>query len=141
MAWYEIALPPDIAAIGRLTDWIARSCAAEGLAAEVTFKLTLALEEAVINVVNYAFAELPPPHVIRVRLEIGAEALAAEVIDNGRAFDPSTVPEPDLAAPLELRDPGGLGIHLMRHMVDRVDYRRADGINRLRLETARAGRG
>ena len=56
---------------------------------------------------------------------------------SGAAFDPSAAPPPDLAIPLHQRDPGGLGIHLMRQMTDRVEYRRTDGHNRLRIETVR----
>jgi len=59
------------------------------------------------------------------------------VIDNGHPFDPTAAPEPDLSLPLERRRPGGLGIHLMRSMMDRVHYRRSDGSNILRLEKAR----
>ena len=66
--------------------------------------------------------------------------MVAEIIDNGRAFDPTAAPAPDLSLPLEQRDPGGLGIHLMRRMIDRVEYRRAGGENRLRLEKSAAAR-
>ena len=66
------------------------------------------------------------------------ERCAAELVDNGRPFDPSAAPYPNLTGSLEDRDAGGLGIHLIRNMVDRVEYRREDGQNRLRIETARA---
>jgi anti-sigma regulatory factor (Ser/Thr protein kinase) len=97
----------------------------------------LAIEEAVTNVVSYAFAEMPPPHRIQIRLVIDENRCAAEIADNGRPFDPSAAPPPDLTGTIEERDPGGLGIHLIRNMADRVEYRRADGQNRLRIETAR----
>ncbi len=136
MAWHEVALAPDVAEIPRLLEWIEQTLAAEGLAGAVAFKVTLALEEAVMNVINHAFVDMPPPHLIQVRLELGATALGAEVVDNGRPFDPSAAAEPDLSLPLETRDPGGLGIHLIRTMMDRVEYRRSDGHNRLLLEKA-----
>jgi anti-sigma regulatory factor (Ser/Thr protein kinase) len=104
---------------------------------DVVFKLTLALEEAVTNVIQHAFTGRPPPHRIEVALAIDAERIIAEIIDNGHAFDPSAAPEPDRAAPLEARDPGGLGIHLIRRMMDAVDYRRVAGENRLRLQKKR----
>jgi anti-sigma regulatory factor (Ser/Thr protein kinase) len=99
--------------------------------------MALILEEAVTNVINYAFADLPPPHMIRVKLDIAIERIVAEVVDNGRAFDPLARPEPDLSRPIEERDPGGLGILLMRRMTDRIEYRRSNGDNRLLLEKAR----
>ena len=118
-------------------EWIEQRCEEAGLANELTFKLMLAIEEAATNVVSYAFAEVPPPHYFRVRLDIDDKRCAAELADNGRPFDPSAAPPPDLAKPLEEREAGGLGIHLLRNMADRIEYRREGGENRLRIETAR----
>jgi serine/threonine-protein kinase RsbW len=137
MASYDTSITPDLAAVPPLIGWVEERCQEAGLEAGLTFKLMLAIEEAVTNVVSYAFAEAPPPHRIHLRLDIDADRCAAEVIDNGGPFDPSAAQPPDLTGPLEERDPGGLGIHLIRNMADRVEYRREDGQNRLRIETAR----
>jgi len=137
MASHDTAVAADLAAIPPLIEWVEERCQEAGLGGELAFKLMLAIEEAVTNVVSYAFAEMPPPHRIQLRLEIDDERCAAEVVDNGRPFDPSAAPPPDLTGSLEEREAGGLGIHLIRNMVDRVEYRREDGQNRLRIETAR----
>jgi anti-sigma regulatory factor (Ser/Thr protein kinase) len=137
MASHEISVEPDISAIPPLLEWVEGRCRENGLADDTTFKMALILEEAVTNVINYAFADLPPPHMIRVKLDIAIERIVAEVVDNGRAFDPLARPEPDLSRPIEERDPGGLGILLMRRMTDRIEYRRSNGDNRLLLEKAR----
>ena len=50
---------------------------------------------------------------------------------------PTSVPDPDLTLPLEQRTPGGLGIHLMRNVMDRLQYRHEAGHNTLRLEKVR----
>lgn len=73
----------------------------------------------------------------RFELDIAAQSIAAEIIDDGRPFDPTEAADPDLSKYLEARDPGGLGILLMRRMVDRLSYRRGEGKNILRLETVR----
>ena len=91
-----------------------------------------------MNVIDHAFTGRAAPHLITVRLDIAAETFAAEVTDNGHPFDPTAAPDPDLSLPLEQRDPGGLGIHLMRQMMDRLHYQRRDGRNILRLEKARS---
>ena len=137
MASHETDVKPEVCEVTRLIEWTRSRCAAEGLADDIAFKLTLALEEAVVNVISHAFGDLPPPHSITVRFEITAQSVTAEIVDNGRSFDPTSEPDPDLSLPLEERDPGGLGIHLIRGMMDRVDYRRSDGKNILRLEKAR----
>ena len=137
MAWHETTVAPDLSTIPPLIEWVEARCQEGGLSGELTFKLMLAIEEAATNVVSYAFAEMPPPHLIQIRIDIDGHRCIAEVIDNGRPFDPSAAPPPDLTGALDERDPGGLGIHLIRNMADRIEYRREDGQNRLRIETAR----
>lgn len=137
MARHELCVAPQGSAIAPLIDWIRSCCEVDAVADNVALKLALAVEEAVTNVITHGFADLPPPHRIAVRLDITVQAVVAEIIDNGMAFDPTAAPAPDLALPLDQRQPGGLGIHLIRHMVDRLEHRRSDGNNLLRLETAR----
>ncbi|MGC2411803.1 MAG: ATP-binding protein [Stellaceae bacterium] len=137
MAEHQLDIKPQVGEVVRLNEWVGVRCTADGVAEDVAFKMTLAIEEAVVNVISHAFTGLPPPHSIRVRLDIAALSITAEIIDNGRPFDPTSAPDPDLSLPLEARRPGGLGIHLMRGMMDRLRYHRGDGSNILRLEKAR----
>jgi serine/threonine-protein kinase RsbW len=137
MTRHEIVLQPDPAEIARLSEWIEQRCGADAVESEVVFKITLALEEAVMNVVSHAFDGVAPPHLVHVVLEVGPASVMAELTDNGHAFDPSAAPPPDMSRPVAERDPGGLGIHLMRTMMDRVEYRRDGSHNRLRLEKRR----
>jgi anti-sigma regulatory factor (Ser/Thr protein kinase) len=134
MVDHYIALQPDIGEIPRLLDWVEACCAGDRVADDIALKLALALEEAVVNVINHGFQDAPPPHRLEVRLAIAAARLSAEIVDNAVPFDPTTAPPPETTLPLERRDPGGLGIRLIHAMMDRVEYRRVDGENRLRLE-------
>ena len=137
MASHELSVGPQASEIPRLIDWVEACCGADGIADAIRFKMMLALEEAVTNVINHAFVGVPPPYLITVRLDITAAAVVAEVSDSGHPFDPTSAPDPDLSLPLEQRRPGGLGIHLMRGVMDRLDYRRSGGNNILRLEKRR----
>ena len=137
MAGYRLELAPDIAEIPRLIDWVESRCGEAAVSGDVSCKLALALEEAAVNAIHHAFVGVSAPHRIEVTLSIDAERIRAELIDNGRAFDPSNAPDADVSLPLERRDPGGLGIRLIRRMADRVDYRRVAGENRLLLEKSR----
>ena len=62
MPSYRFDVAPDIAEIPRLNDWIETCCGESGVVGDVVFKLTLALEEAVTNVIQHAFTGRPPPH-------------------------------------------------------------------------------
>jgi anti-sigma regulatory factor (Ser/Thr protein kinase) len=137
MPSYHLVLAPDIAEIPRLLDWVETCCGTANVDNGIAGKLALAMEEAAANVINHAFADSPPPHHLAVTLTIDADRVAAEITDNGKAFDPCAAAEPDCTLPLGSRNPGGLGIHLIRQLMDRVDYHRIDGENRLRLEKAR----
>lgn len=137
MASYEFALEPELREVPRLLDWIAQCCGRDGVPGATASRFQLAVEEAVVNIIDHAFVGAPPPHLFRLRLEIDRRRIAAELVDNGNAFDPSLAPTPDCALPVERRSLGGLGIHLMRNMAERVEYRRYGGCNHLRLESAR----
>jgi anti-sigma regulatory factor (Ser/Thr protein kinase) len=120
-----------------LLEWVERCCGEAGIGSDLSFRLALALDEAVTNVIGHAFAEQMPPYRIAVELDVAGPSLVATVIDNGRAFDPSVMAAPDISLPLAERDPGGLGVLLIRRMVDRVEYSRTGAENRLRLEKSR----
>jgi serine/threonine-protein kinase RsbW len=137
MAGHRLSLNPDVGEIPRLIDWVEHCCGEAGVASDLSFRLSLALDEAITNVIGHAFAGQAPPHRIEIELDIADASVVATVTDNGRAFDPSIAPEPDVSLPLEQRDPGGLGILLIHRMVDRVAYRRVGGENQLRLEKSR----
>lgn len=102
---------------------------------DLVFKVNLALEEVVINVMNYGHDD--GLHEIDIILTADEESLTIEIVDDGRPFDPLTdAPKPDVNADLEDRNIGGLGIHLVRKMMDDVRYRREEGKNHLTLVTS-----
>ena len=81
------------------------------------------------NIVSHGLPE--GRHEIAVSVEFRDETLIASVSDGGAPFDPLTQPAPDIHAPIEDRKVGGLGIHLLRTLMDAVEYHRADGRNHL----------
>ena len=103
-----------------------------GLDAGVVSAMTLALEEAVTNVIDYAF-DADDAAMIRVEITHDNGGLTAVVEDNGRAFDPLQAAAPDTTAPLEEREIGGLGIVLIRKLMDDVRYARKGSTNVLML--------
>jgi anti-sigma regulatory factor (Ser/Thr protein kinase) len=109
-----------------------------GVEAETVSAVALLVEEAVVNVFRYGF-ENEGVHVVHVTLEPHPTHVLLGFQDDGREFDPCSVPPPDLAVPCEDRPIGGLGIHLMRNLADRMEYRRTAGQNHLTLRVPRPG--
>ena len=73
-------------------------------------------------------------HEICVRISHEDENMKVEVEDDGRPFNPLEAPPPDTGKPLTERQVGGLGIYLMREMMDEVEYRRENDKNLLVLK-------
>ena len=101
--------------------------------ANLIFKVNLVLEELGINIMKNGYDY--GLHDFEIVLTSEPDTLKVEVIDDGRPFDPlNDAPIPDLESSLDDRPVGGLGIYLVRSMVDRMHYRRTGDQNRLTLE-------
>jgi serine/threonine-protein kinase RsbW len=125
-----LSLKNDPAETERLAARVTEFGARHALPDRIVSHVNLALEEAITNIVFYAYDDADD-HEITVRISLALGMLTAELVDDGRAFDPLKVAPPDLASPLEERAVGGLGVHLIRHLMDDIHYRRAGGRNHL----------
>ena len=94
------------------------------IAPEHLHKTQLAIEEYLTNVFNYAF-DGKGRNQVKVRWQLSNGELSIEFEDEGRPFNLLQYPAPDLTVPLDQRPVGGLGIHMIRQSMDRVEYRRA----------------
>jgi len=84
------------------------------------YRVQLAVDEACTNVIKYAYDE--KTGLIRLEMELIGDSLVVSVNDNGKPFDPDTIPPPDLDADLDKRRIGGLGIYFMKKLMDEVSY-------------------
>ncbi len=133
----ELQLARSKRELRRLSAAIQGFAEAQSLEPRVANALALALEEAVTNVVFYAFDGPPADEdSIWLTIERRAGSIHAVVRDRGRPFDPTAREAAPLPDSLDDLEPGGLGIGIIRGIVDRLDYRREDGFNRLDLEIA-----
>ena len=123
-------LKNDQAEIKRLTASLTEFGLRHALPHRIVADVNLALEEAITNIVLYAYDDTGD-HQIGVLISLTDGLLTAELIDDGRAFDPLQVAAPDVSARLADRPIGGLGIYLVRHLMDDIQYRREGGRNHL----------
>lgn len=127
----ELVLKNDIREIPSLEEFVSQTGTQEGVPPEGIDMLILALEEAVTNVINYAYGD--GEGEITLTAERQGDALVFEIKDQGEAFDPTQVGEPDVTLPAEERQLGGLGLFLIRKIMDGVHYRRIQDTNILTL--------
>jgi len=94
-------------------------------------RIQLAAEEAVTNVVTHGYDNEPGD--VSVRCTISDEQVMITITDTGPAFDPTKIPPADVMADLDHRKIGGLGVHLIRSVMDQVTYTRNEDMNQLVL--------
>ncbi len=101
--------------------------------------LVQAVDEAATNIIRYGYRGDPGP--IELTAELVGDDIVVTLADAAPDFDPTSVPEPDLSVHPGQRRPGGMGIHLIRHAVDRFEHRpRPGGGNILTLTRSRVPR-
>lgn len=134
-------LAPDQHAVAAAMQWLEGIAEREAWPPKLNFGLSLSLDEALTNIVSYAFddpAQAGSPPRVALSCQCGDEWIALDIVDNGRPYDPTTAPPPPLAATLDDAEIGGHGVRLMQHYLHELRYARSDGRNRLTL-IARAG--
>ena len=124
----ELTLLNRPAEIARFQDQLETLAGQLGLPTKILHEVQLAVEEHLANILKHGFDD-SGEHQIRVRVLPAATELRIEVEDDGRPFDPLKHPAPDLSQPMEARPVGGLGIHMMKKSVDRLEYRYENGKN------------
>jgi anti-sigma regulatory factor (Ser/Thr protein kinase) len=130
---FSLRLKNRLLELDRLADSVEAFGEAHGLPAKLRFQIRLVLDELLTNIISYGYAD-EAEHDIDVRMGQQGRRLRFVLEDDARPFDPLTAQAPDLdAAPVERRI-GGLGIHLVRTIMDRVAYERVGDTNRLILE-------
>jgi anti-sigma regulatory factor (Ser/Thr protein kinase) len=128
-----IACKNDPAETERLQQKICRFCELHEIPSRAIHALDLALDELLTNILHYAYSD-KATHEITVRVEAEPELLNAWIEDDGKAFNPLEISPVDITRPLAEREVGGLGIHLVRSLMNRIDYERANGKNVLTLQ-------
>lgn len=127
-----LTLKNNINELDRLEPFLEEFFQQNGLAMESLSKIDLALEEALANVIMYAYPEGTAGDVT-LSMKVEDNAICMEISDGGVPFNPLQQKEADLDVPLEKRKIGGLGIHLIKEIMDSVAYEYREGKNLLKL--------
>lgn len=129
---FEKRFPNRLEDLGQATAEAVRFLKERGVGERAVYVANLTIEEMASNIVKYGYDDTAP-HEIRLRLEIEPGALLLALEDDGHEFNPLEAPEPDVHRPTHQREPGGLGIHLVRRLVHQMQYQRCKGRNHLRV--------
>jgi anti-sigma regulatory factor (Ser/Thr protein kinase) len=133
----SIKSPAMIEHLERLLGFVSEHAKEQGFPSDMLKKIELALEEALVNVINYAY---PDKHDGEVEVSCGLDdhnRFVIEIMDSGTPFNPLSLSEPNLTQDVSERPIGGLGIHLIKKMMDEVEYRREGNNNILTLKISK----
>lgn len=129
----KLVIKNEISEIAKLSLFVEELSEELDLSPELTFNLNLVLEEAVVNVINYAYPKNESQEISLSAQKID-DNLYFVLTDSGKEFDPTQVPDADISLSAEDRQIGGLGIFLIRQIMNKVEYQRIDGKNVLTLK-------
>lgn len=134
---YDLTLKNRFSELEPTLDRLEALLEIHGWPAPLRGEMRLLLEEALVNILTYAFEEGREQEIgVSLTCDPGAVHLLIE--DSGRPFNPLEAPAPDLSAPADVRSQGGAGIHLIRSLSCECSYRRQGGRNQLRLTKRRS---
>ena len=135
----RLRIPADVARIAEVRQAVREVAEANDAHPSCLDDLVQAVDEAATNVIVHGYAG-----VARGDLDIAVERVGEDIVitleDRAPAYDPTTLPEPDLSIPPEHRRPGGMGVHLMRAAMDRIEHRPRPGGGNILTMTRRLER-
>ena len=130
---YSFTLKSNLAELETLCQQMEKFGQLLGLTKKCIFEINLALDELFTNIISYGFAD-DDEHMIRVTLTPQNKTLCLSIEDDGLPFNPIDAKEPDLECTVEDCKIGGLGIHLIRNLMDDICYERCGDKNVLTLK-------
>jgi len=128
----QIKLPANIQNLQQFINFVSNNARQQGFDQKRIKEIELATEEAIANILNYAYRDTIGDIEITCKTEDN-EKFIIEIVDSGIPFNPLSVDDPDIRADLSERKVGGLGVFLMRKLMDDVHYRRDENKNILTL--------
>ena len=130
---YTFKLKSTLSELDKLCEQLEKFGQSLGLSKKCIFEINLALDELFTNIISYGFGD-DDEHLIEVTITPQNETLCLCIEDDGVPFNPVDAKEPDLECTVEDCKIGGLGIHLIRNLMDEICYKRCGDKNVLTLK-------
>lgn len=130
---HTLMLKSDLSELDRLHPFLEEIGQGISASKKCIFETILTLEEVFSNIISYGFDD-PANHVIKITVTTAKGSFTVSVEDDGRPFNPLEAKNPDLPQDVEDCKPGGLGIHLIKHFMDEIRYKRHQNRNVLTMK-------
>jgi len=130
----SLRLTAESASVTRLLDFIITQAEKAGFSEDEQTQIRVGCEEVLVNITKYAYPETPGDVSVTCKKTLNTRQLTVIIQDWGIPFNPLSQPQPDITAPVDTREIGGLGIYLTRRVMDEVNYKRENDSNILTLK-------
>jgi serine/threonine-protein kinase RsbW len=118
--------PGKFTSLETICEFITEEAKAAGLNEDNVYAVQLAVDEACCNIIEHAYSGEDKGEIL-CECNILVDGLEVTLKDNGKPFDPDSIPEPQISVPLEELEPRGAGLYLIRKLMDEVDYKHSEG--------------
>ncbi|MCR4645321.1 MAG: ATP-binding protein [Oscillospiraceae bacterium] len=129
----ELTIAATIDALDAVNELVEAQLDETDCSMRARMQIGLAVEEIFVNIASYAYAPETGEATVQVGLTPDGSAVCITFIDQGVPYDPLAKEDPDVSLPLEKRPVGGLGILLVKNIMDDVRYEHTDGKNILTI--------
>lgn len=116
-----LRIPADTDRLAAARSFVRETAAAHGVRPDAVADIVQAVDESVCNIIVHGYAG--DAGSVEIGLHRDGDDLVVRLSDQAPPFDPTSMPTPDLEAPLAARRPGGMGVHLTRELMDEVRHR------------------
>jgi serine/threonine-protein kinase RsbW len=123
---FSLHVPSSTENLALIRDFVASIGARAGFGDQDVSRLALAVDEACANVIEHAY-NLEATHEVTIRAVVEEDAIRFEIVDTGKGFDPASVQAESVEDLVKERKSGGLGLRLIRTIMDDVQYRIVPG--------------
>jgi anti-sigma regulatory factor (Ser/Thr protein kinase) len=130
---HSVRVPGSLSGVATAAQELEAFTAANELSADTTWQFQVALDEVLSNIVRYGLKGGDGRREVELDFQLQGDTLEVTVTDDAPAFNPLEAPPPDITSPLEGRPLGGLGIAIIKGLMDEVEYQRRGERNRLVL--------
>lgn len=129
---HKITVQASTEHLSEVRDFIASYATKHGISSHEVEDIRLAVDEAYTNIIKHAYQN-DPSQFVEIIMGSNENEFWVSLMDDGKSFDPTAYPEPDVRRKIKARERGGVGVFLMKKLMDRIEYYKHKNTNELRM--------
>jgi serine/threonine-protein kinase RsbW len=117
----KMTIHSNFSELEKIREFVQSAALSFGFSEDDAFQISLAVDEAITNLIKYSFRD-NSQHNVTIEINPQPNEFEVNILDKGAPFDPMHVPSPDMEEYMRKYQKGGLGIHIMRSVMDKISY-------------------